>query len=119
MPEISQEKSKERLAEIYEREFIEEKEREEARKAMTSNTVQKATEVDESEAQKEFNRLYEKQLDKLDNLSSPKVMELDVSNKNVKAVTLEDMMPDGTIDEDVMVSKEAFTAEKKESKGEV
>ena len=94
---------------------------------MASTLVQKATGADESEAQKEMKRLYKKLTENLNNLSSlqftplvsEKAMELDVSKKNVRAVTVEEVIPDGTSDEDVIKAKEVLNAEKKESKGEV
>lgn len=117
LPDISQEKPSEGLADLYAREFILEKER--AKNDAHVREVKKETDVETTE-QKEINRLYEKLASKLDALtglhfalSNDKTSsEMTVQGK-IMALTSEEAIPMGVSDANVLTPREAYSVDKK------
>lgn len=123
LPDVSQEKPTEGLADLYAREFNEEREKQ--NKAMlASKEVQRDAEQPLTEQQQEVNKLFEKLSKKLDALSSMRFtplsedVKIDVSVKNVKAVTAEEAIPEGVSDANLLTPKEVFSVNKEEAVGE-
>ncbi|CDF33480.1 unnamed protein product [Chondrus crispus] len=122
LPEVSQEKSTEGLAELYARDFVDAKET--ALKKERSRDVQKEVE-DESPEQKEVNRLYEKLASRLDALAgiqfTPHLKLLRSEMRvegNVMALQSEEAIPEGVSDATVLTAKETFSVDKKTLVGE-
>lgn len=121
--EVSQEKATEGLADVYAREFTEEKDKE--IQQVKSRTVERKEKETETEEQQHVNELYERLNGKLDALcnlhfapSAVNRADMDVVKKNVKAVAAEEAMPDGASDGDALAPHEVFSADKNASKGE-
>lgn len=123
LPEVSQEKPTESLAEVYAREFVGEKEK--ARNEAVSQQVERAKEQSENAEQREVNRLYEKIAAKLDALSglhfTPALVsaapEMSVG-KNVKALASEEAIPDVVSDTTVLTPKEVYSTDKRNLSGD-
>lgn len=137
LPEVSQEQSKEGLGELYAREYSEQQQHEQEERARSaaaskSSLVEKQRSGDEllTDAQQTVNRLYSKLADKLDALASlhftpTSSMGLgDDDNKDMvvkqvkKAVTAEEVIPEGTSDADVLTAHEVFSAQRNATKNE-
>lgn len=125
IPEVSQEKSKEGLADLYAREFTEQQESEK-RRIIASTTVQRQEDEPESDAQKEVNKLFTSLAEKLDSLSNlhftpgeVQKQEFAVSKPNVKAIINEEAIPEGVSDGDVLAPHEVFNSAKISHKGDI
>lgn len=123
LPEVSQEKPTESLAEVYAREFVSEKEK--AQSEAASREVERAREQPETAEQREINRLYEKIAAKLDALSglhftpSPaKIAPEMVIGKNIKALASEEAIPDVVSDKAVLTPKEVYSVDKRDLNGD-
>lgn len=128
LPEISQEKPKEGLAEIYEREFLGERERAKD-KLMTreaSRVQAKKTDVEETNEQKVVNQLFEKLASKLDALSGlhftpgpAKISQEMTVHGDIKALRSEEAIPEAVSDENLLTPKEVYTVDKKKLAGDI
>jgi U3 small nucleolar RNA-associated protein MPP10 len=125
-PEISQDKPEEGLAELYEREFAEEREKvSKAAEAASEITVRKQDAEDNPE-QAEVNRLFKRLSNKLDALSSlhftpapPKLpTEMEVK-PNVPALAAEEAIPEAVSDAALLAPREVHAAAAKDLQGEV
>eukprot|EP00178_Gracilaria_changii_P011780 TRINITY_DN331_c0_g1_i1.p1 TRINITY_DN331_c0_g1~~TRINITY_DN331_c0_g1_i1.p1 ORF type:complete len:1482 (-),score=320.88 TRINITY_DN331_c0_g1_i1:622-5067(-) len=124
LQEISQEKPTEGLAELYAKEFTEEREKRN-KEMLSSQAVQKELEEPLGEQQREVNKLFEKLSKKLDALSSlhytpvPNDAKTDVTVKtNVKAVGSEEAIPEEVSSASLLAPKEVFSVDKKDLVGE-
>lgn len=126
LPEISQEKPSEGLADVYAREFTEEQANEKKRLLM-STTVQRHEEEPKTNAQKEVDSIFEKLSEKLNSLSNLHFTpgakdphrELTVMKSNLEANVSKEAVPDAVSVGDLLAPHEVFTADKASSKGEV
>lgn len=117
LPDVSQEKPSEGLADLYAREYIIEKER--AKNDTQSREVKKESEVESTE-QKEINRLYEKLASKLDALTGLQFAlsndksssEMTVQGK-IMALASEEAIPVGVSDANVLTPREAYSVDRK------
>lgn len=125
-PEISQERPEEGLADIYEREFAEEREKvSKAAEAASSITVREAV-PDESPEQAEINKLFKRLSNKLDSLtglhftpSLPKMpAEMEVK-LNVPALNAEEAIPEAVSDATLLAAREVHAPDKKDLQGDV
>ncbi|PXF46553.1 U3 small nucleolar RNA-associated protein MPP10 [Gracilariopsis chorda] len=123
LADISQEKPTEGLADLYAREFNEEREKQN-KVMLASKEVQREADQPLTEQQQEVNKLFEKISKKLDALSSMRFtplsedVKIDVSTKNVKAIAAEEAIPEGVSDANLLTPKEVFSVDKKEAVGE-
>lgn len=128
LPEISQEKPKEGLADIYAREFLGEKERakDELRTKEVRRVQKQGTSIEETDEQKEVNRLFDKLASKLDALSGlhftpglTKTSQEMTVNRDVRALTSEEAIPEAVSGESLLTPREVFSVDKKKLTGEV
>lgn len=125
LPEISQDRPAEGLAELYAREFAEEK-AQAKKQVQTSVSVQRVEDETETEDQREVNEMFDKLARKLNSLSSLRYMptgdvvkpEILVS-QNVKSISAEDAVPDSVSGGDILAPHEVYTADKNSAKGEI
>lgn len=128
LPEISQEKPKESLADIYAREFLGEKERakDELRTKEVHKVQRQETGIEETDEQKEVNRLFDKLASKLDALSglhftpglAKSSQEMTV-NKDIRALSSEEAIPEAVSDENLLTPREVYTVNKRKLTGEI
>lgn len=125
-PEISQARPEEGLADIYEREFAEEREKvSKASEAASSITVREA-EPGESPEQAEINKLFKRLSNKLDSLtglhftpSLPKIpAEMEVK-LNVPALNAEEAIPEAVSDATLLAAREVHAPDMKDLQGDV
>lgn len=122
LPEVSQEKPTEGLADVYARDFMLAKEN--ALNKEHSQEVSKELE-NESPEQKEVNRLYEKLSGKLDALAGLQFApsgnkaqsEMNVHG-NLMALRSEEAIPEGVSDATVLTPRETYSVERKALTGE-
>ncbi|KAI0567094.1 U3 small nucleolar ribonucleoprotein complex subunit Mpp10 [Gracilaria domingensis] len=124
LPEISQEKPTEGLAELYAKEFTEEREKKN-KEILSSKAVQKELDEPLGEEQKEVNRLFERLSKKLDALSSLHYTpnsddaNADVTVKsNVKAIASEEAIPEGVSSATLLAPNEVYSVDKKDLVGD-
>lgn len=122
LPELSQAKPSEGLADVYARDFMLAKES--ARSNATSQEISKETEQ-ESPEQQEVSRLYEKLAGKLDALAgiqfmpSPRQTPDDMKVQgNVMALKSEEAIPEGVSDAKVLTPRETYSVEGKALTGQ-
>lgn len=126
LPEISQEKPQEGLAELYEKEFAEERSKvSKAAEAASSITVRDVDPEDNPE-QAEVNRLFKRLSNKLDSLASlhftpaPPKMPAEMEVKpNVPAMNAEEAIPEAVSDAALLAPREVHAAEAGDLQGEV
>lgn len=123
LPEISQEKPTESLADVYEREYNEEQE-EKKKQMLASQSVERNEDKPETEEQKEVNDLFSKLAKKLDALTSLHFKPTEQDEKeievksNVKAISKEEAIPDAVSDGNLLAPREVFSVDDKKAKGE-
>lgn len=114
LPDISQEKAGQSLAETYEQDYLQAREAaSKERKAKISNEVV-APEVEMSKEHREIETLFNKLNKKLDALTRlrftpevPRIKDIDVA-KNVKAINREEVLPEGVSDAMVLAPHEVY-----------
>lgn len=124
LPDVSQEKPTEGLADLYAREFSEQKASHLA-KQTASQTILKEDEELETEEQREVNKLFGKlaaKLDALSNLHFTPGLDVDrnetVVQNNVKSLEAEEALPEAVSGDMQLAPQEVFSANKKDRKGE-
>lgn len=126
LPEISQEKPQEGLAELYEKEFAEERGKvSKAAEAASSITV-RDVDPEDSPEQAEVNRLFKRLSNRLDSLASlhftpaPPKMPSEMEVKpNVPAMNVEEAIPEAVSDAALLAPREVHAAEAGDLQGEV
>ena len=117
LPEISQDRPTEGLADMYAKEFTEETERKK-REILASNEVQKERDEPETAEQREVNTLFEKLSQKLDALSSlhftplTRVLEETSVKPNTKALAAEEAIPENVSDGNLLTAREVYSVSK-------
>eukprot|EP00177_Eucheuma_denticulatum_P005272 GFKZ01009592.1.p1 GENE.GFKZ01009592.1~~GFKZ01009592.1.p1 ORF type:complete len:1032 (-),score=212.85 GFKZ01009592.1:1707-4802(-) len=128
LPDVSQKKPTEGLAEVYEREFLGEKEKvkNESKSAEVHRAGQKKTEIEETEEQREVSRLFEKLASKLDALSglhfTPgpiKATEEMAVSGDIKALASEEALPEAVSEENLRTAREVYSVDKKKLTGDL
>lgn len=125
IPEVSQEKPTEGLAELYEKEYIEQREKL-SKAAEAANVVEKEEGPEETEMQKEVNKLFSRLCTKLDALTSlhftptqltmPEEMTV---KPNVPALAAEEAIPEAVSDAALLAPNEVHKAKKQDSHGDL
>lgn len=124
LPDVSQEKPSEGLADLYAREFTEQRD-EQLQVATASATVQSEGEEKLTEAQIEVNNLFDKLSSRLDALTSlhfvhnraDTTADTLVSKANIKSIAAEEPVPEGVSDGDMLAAREVFVPDKRQLKG--
>lgn len=125
-PEISQEKPQEGLAELYEKEFAEERSKVSKAAEGASSITVRDVDPEDSPEQAEVNRLFKRLSNKLDSLASlhftpaPPKMPAEMEVKpNVPAMNAEEAIPEAVSDAALLAPREVHAAEAGGLQGEV
>jgi U3 small nucleolar RNA-associated protein MPP10 len=122
VPDVSQEKPAEGLAELYEREFAEERQSVSKASEAASGTVKRSEDSADNPEQAEVNRLFKRLSTKLDALTSlhftpppPKAIpEMEVK-PNVPALAAEEAIPEAVSDAALLAAREVHVAKPSEA----
>jgi U3 small nucleolar RNA-associated protein MPP10 len=126
LPDISQDKPEEGLADLYEREYAEEREKVSKASEAASHITVREVDPEDNPEQAEVNRLFKRLSNKLDALASlhytpaPPKMPAEMEVKpNVPALNAEEAIPEAVSDAALLAPREVHTATAKDLQGEV
>lgn len=125
-PEISQQRPEEGLAELYEREYAEEREKVSKAAEAASGITQRDEDPEDTPEQAEVNKLFKRLSNKLDALASlhftpapPKLpVEMEVK-PNVPALNAEEAIPEAVSDAALLAPREVHSARDSDLQGEL